>query len=998
MTMQQRSAHRPSTADTAAAWRRLEYIESRSGAVGTIPTTAHGTTSARTVSLDGPWRFRYAESPFVDAAEPVGPGTDVDGWPTIDVPAHWNLRGYGTPWYTNQFYPFQIDAPHVPDDNPTGVYVRDFASPAWADARTILRFDGIESIGQVWLNGTLVGVTRGSRLQHDFDITDLLDERGNRLVVRVHQWSAATYLEDQDMWWLPGIFRSVALHERPHGGVGDVVVHADYDHGDATGVLRVDAQPGAAVELPELGVTAVAGETIRLAAIEPWSAESPRRYTVVVRTDAETTTLLVGFRTVAVIDGRITVNGRPIMFRGVNRHEFDTRDGRALSRSAMEEDVRLMKLHNVNAVRTSHYPPAPEFLDLCDEYGLWVIDECDLETHGYVHQAWRDNPSDDPRWRDAFLDRIIRTVERDKNHPSVILWSLGNESDTGENLRAMAEWIRGRDRSRLIHYENDRACEYVDVSGEMYRSFDEIDAIGQRLEPVVPSATAASDERKRRLPFIHTEYAHAMGNGPGGLADYRDRYERYERCHGGFVWEWIDHGLLQHTPDGRPYFAYGGDFGEPIHDGTFVLDGLLFADRTPSPGLIDFKKVFEPFRISIDGGAADGALTHDAEIEVRNLHDIVDASGFAFDWRVLDDGVVVADGTLHVPSIAAGETVRVPVPTQARSIATSGEAVLTVAARTATDRPWAPAGHEVAWAQRVLAPAPSPAPRAAPSTTALARIGGADLVVGDARFDAVSGALRSLGGIAITTPPTVDLWRAPTSNDIAYDQATSQANDWRRAGLDALEFRVDELRRGDDTLVVHGRLGARGRAHGATVVTTWTANGPGAVDLEVRIDPVGTWPTTWPRVGVRLGIPSSFAAVEWYGFGPGEGYRDTRNALRLGRYASSVAGLQTPYAYPQENGARPDVRWLAISDGDRTLRVEAASAFGFTARPWTSEQLDRAQHPFDLVAGPETVITLDAAIDGIGSASCGPAPLPKDRLVPAPVVLSTRLVAEPATP
>jgi beta-galactosidase len=962
-----------------------KYIESVRPSEGTLPPRSSAATSARSVSLNGLWRFHFAQN--AGEAERADPRNAAQ-WPEIVVPGHWALQGWGKPWYTNQYYPFPVAAPSVPTANPTGTYVRAFHwAGDWAGSGVVLRFDGVESTARVWLNGHELGVTRGSRLQQDFDVTAQLREGANELVVRVHQWSGASYLEDQDMWWLAGIFRAVTLLERPAGGVGDVFVHADYDHEDGSGTLRVEADAAeAVVRIPELGVEVRVGHEVRVAAVEPWSAELPRLYDLEVSTATEIQRFRVGFRTVRIVEGVITVNGRPITFNGVNRHEFDPHSGRTLSRQAMEQDVRLMKTHNVNAVRTSHYPPAQEFLDLCDEYGLWVMDECDLETHGYVHQQWRNNPSDDPQWRDAFVDRMRRMVERDKNHASVILWSLGNEAHTGANLRAMAEWTRERDGSRPIHYVDDRACEYVDVLGLMYLSVDEVERIGRKADRIDESAQHDSvlDIARRELPFLHTEYAHAMGNGPGSLSDYRDVYEQYPRCQGGFVWEWIDHGLAATHTDGTPYYAYGGDYGEPIHDGPFVLDGLVFADRTPSPGLLEFKKVFEPVRIDIDPDAG--------HVRVRNLYDFRGLDGLECLWELADDGVVVEDGLLALGSVPAGDTAIVALPAL-RHASDTGELVLTVRVVTAGDETWAAKGHEVAWAQHVLS-----APQAAhggdavtpvaPQRVSGGHAGAGRITLGPATFRADTGDLLALGPIEFPTSPRIDLWRAPTSNDIGLGQAFSQEGAWRAAGLDVVQHDTRSVHVADDGLRVEVRSAPPGRAFGVTAVFTWQA-AAGAVSLTAAITPYGAWPTTWPRAGVRFALPAGYDSVAWYGYGPGEGYPDSSHAPRLGEHRATVRELQTPYPYPQENGSRPAVRRLDLLDGrGHGLRIKACSTFGFTARPWTSEQLDGARHTYDLAPGPHTVVTLDAALDGLGSASCGPPPLERYRLHPKPLTLS----------
>ncbi|MCU1658626.1 MAG: glycoside hydrolase family 2 barrel, partial [Pseudonocardiales bacterium] len=544
-----------------------------------VPPRSRLRSDAPELSLNGRWRFRYstrADRPADLAAVELDDAT----WDMIAVPAHWQLEGYGQPAYTNVQYPFPVDPPFVPDENPTGDYRRTFTVPPGfltESGRAVLRFDGVDSAFAVWVNGTEIGRSTGSRLAVEFDVTSALSGTGvNVLAVRVHQWSSASYLEDQDMWWLSGIFRDVTLQSRPANGIDDVFVHAGFDAATGAGMLRVETRGDAWLVVDELGVQTAANQSVTIENVQPWTAESPYLYDAVLATDAERVRLRIGFRTVAIVDGVFTVNGAPIKLRGVNRHEVDPDRGRSVTEADMLADVLLMKQHNINAVRTSHYPPHPHFLDLCDEYGLWVMDECDLETHGFFLNGWRNNPSDDPQWQQAMVDRMRRTVERDKNHPSIIMWSLGNESGTGRNLAAMADWARERDSSRPLHYEHDWSVPDVDVYSRMYATHKEVAEIASSSE--APLADPEADRRRRGMPFLQCEYAHAMGNGPGGLLEYQQLFESSERCLGGFVWEWIDHGLRQVDEAGRERWAYGGDYDEPIHDGNFVADGLVFPD------------------------------------------------------------------------------------------------------------------------------------------------------------------------------------------------------------------------------------------------------------------------------------------------------------------------------------------------------------------------------------------------------------------------------------
>ncbi len=936
---------------------------------GRRPPRAHAASDSARLPLNRQWRFALA---------PVATGlpddffrTDfADGdWGQLTVPGHWQLQGHGSPIYTNVTYPFPVDPPFVPDVNPTGGYRLTFDLPAdWPAGDAVLQFLGVDSAFTVWLNDTELGWSTGSRLTTEFDVGPLLRPTGNLLAVRVHQWSPASYLEDQDMWWLSGIFRDVTVIARPARAIDDFFVHADYDAADGSGSIRVDSSVPALLSVPELDLTDVpADEVHRLPAVDPWSAERPRLYDATLRTPDETIAFRIGFRTVAVTDGLITVNGRPILFRGVNRHEWNPDRGRSVTAEDMLADVLLMKRHNINAVRTSHYPPHPDFLALCDEYGLYVIDECDLETHGFFQNGWRRNPSDDPQWRPALLDRMSRTIERDKNHPAVIIWSLGNESGVGENLAAMADLTHRRDPGRLVHYEGDWDSGYVDMYSRMYPPHAEVDEIGRQEEP--STTDAGLDAHRRGLPFVLCEYVHAMGNGPGGILEYQQLFEKYPRCQGGFVWEWLDHGIRRTTPDGTDYFAYGGDFGEPVHDGNFVTDGLLFPDRTPSPALLEFKKVVEPVAIEVDAPAS--LLT------VINRHDHIDTSHLRFRWRHHGERGVLAEGVLEVPAVPAGNSTRVPVPALPTA---SGETWLTVSAVLAGDESWAAADHLVGVGQGQVSAAAGRSPaavRTAPDP---------------ALFDA-AGRLTRIGNLTVQGPQ-LDLWRAPTDNDRGGHAAPPVEPPWRAAGLHRLTHRVIDQVRDASSFTVRTRVAPAGADRAVLATYTWQSEGDALV-LRVEVEPVGEWPVVWPRLGLRMALPASIAAVEWFGRGPGEAYVDSTQAALVGTYRRTVEEWQTPYVYPQENGNRREVRWAELSGPDDGLRIEGAPTVELTVRRWTTEALDAARHTSELQADDAVHVNLDLAQQGLGSASCGPGVLPDYRLHPGPASWTVRFAALP---
>ncbi|MCJ0867789.1 glycoside hydrolase family 2 TIM barrel-domain containing protein [Streptomyces sp. AP-93] len=942
---------------------RDDYVEDVSPGRGALaPRAWYASSDANSMSLNGRWRLRVSPTADAEDGSFAEPGFDPATWAEVTVPGHWVLQGdgaFGLPIYTNYRYPFPVDPPRVPTENPTGDHLRVFDLPDnWpADGGATIRFDGVESCARVWLNGTDIGGFKGSRLPHEFTVGHLLKPSGNVLAVRVHQWSAGSYLEDQDQWWLPGIFRDVTLLHRPEGGVGDFFVHAPYDHGTGEGTLRVDSDVDGRVTVPALGIDAATGEAVTVA-VQPWSAEMPKLYDGELVTEGERVPLRIGFRTVELADGLIKINGKAVLFKGVNRHEWHPETGRALDLETMREDVLLMKRHNLNAVRTAHYPPHPAFLDLCDEYGLWVIDEADLETHGFIEQAWRDNPVDDDRWTPALLDRAARMVERDKNHPSVVIWSLGNEAGTGRGLTAMAEWIHGRDSSRLVHYEGDWNCRDTDMYSRMYPGHAEVERIGKELD--------GGAHKRRELPFILCEYGHAMGNGPGGIADYQRLFETYDRLQGGFIWEWIDHGI-KHPELG---YAYGGDFGEELHDGNFVCDGLVFPDRQPSPGLVEFKKVIEPVRIGGDSPAGTVGIT--------NGYDFADLSALTFEWSYQVDGETVETGPLSVPALAPGESadVKLPPPPAGHD---ADETQWTVRAVLAADTGWAPKGHEIAWGQFPLTTRPLPTinPTAQPVT------GDGVVTLGPASFDARTGALTAIGGVEVSGL-RLDVWRATTDNDDGADWQTGirNATVWRDYGLHRMQHRRDSVEPGEDALTVRTRVAPAAWEFGLTTVYRWTSDGD-RLRLTVSVRPDGEWPVPLPRLGVRFGLASA-TAVRWFGGGPGEGYPDTKSASRIGRHESTVDALQTPYVHPQENGARADVRWAEIGG----LRIEGDPEFFLSARRWTTEQLDEATHLTDLTPGDTVWVNLDHGLHGIGTASCGTGPLPQYHLQAEPTEFS----------
>jgi beta-galactosidase/beta-glucuronidase len=1020
--------------------------------------------------LDGVWKFRYAPSPSEAPAGFFEESFDVAGWDDIPVPSNWQMLGYGRPHYTNVNFPFPVDPPRVPSENPTGCYVRTFALPEeWSGRRILLRFEGVDSAFHVWVNGREVGFSKGSREPAEFDITGHVRPGENRLAASVYQWSDGTYCEDQDMWWLSGIFRDVYLLAAPPLHIYDLASRIDleghYVHGALTLRAKVDNYAATAAELCRLELRLLDAERqtvvrrrkelsvapgeqatlefqVRVENVHKWSAEDPYLYTALLTLkDAaggvqEVVPLKVGFRCIGIRDGQLLVSGVAIKFKGVNRHEHHPVLGRAVPLETMVQDIVLMKRHNINAVRTSHYPDDPRFYDLCDQYGLYLIDECDLETHGFGRlKDWKGNPADDPEWELACVDRMVRMVERDKNHPSVILWSLGNEAHFGRNHVAMAQRARELDPGRPIHYEGDRALKVADVFSSMYSPVDRMVLLGQGPEEEVVKAWKLTGSGYMSRPSILCEYAHAMGNGPGGLLEYwEDAFFKYDRLQGGFVWEWVDHGIRRFTADGKEYYAYGGDFGDEPNDGNFVCDGLVFPDRRPSPGLIEYKKVIQPVKVeAVDLSAGKFQLT--------NRYDFAGLDHLRLAWSVSADGKVVQQGTVPTPKVPArkARTVTIPYRLPERPVA-GAEYHVTLSFAMASDAPWASAGHEVAWAQFALPVSrgmavsamcptgvspvvgrgktpPSPsirADRALPMTVreegALLKVRGADF---ELTFDRVRGMISSWssqGQKLLSAGPRLNLWRAATDNDRSWDNAAA----WRNAYLHLLQHRVDgvevsELEGGGET--PPRRMGKMPMPRGKAVRIvarvrvappvldkaylcdySYTVYGSGEVLLEMHGVPQGEWPATLPRIGLQMTVPLALDRFRWLGLGPGESYPDSRQAGRVGLWSAGLDELYTPYVFPQENGNRSDVRWVSLTN-ERGMGLLAIGCptMNFSAHRFATMDLEKARHTCELVPRDEITLNLDYRHNGLGSASCGPGPWPQYLLKPEEFRFAVRL-------
>ena len=955
--------------------------------------------------LDGRWSFWYARG---EQEVPEGfYGTDYQGephWGKMPVPGVWQMNGYGRNQYTNIAYPFPYDPPRVPDEAPIGLYRREFTvPPLWAenDRRILVCFDAVDSAFTVYINGQEAGFSKGAHLGAEFDITDMVQTGSNLLALEVYGLSDGSYLEDQDKWRMSGILRDVYLLALPKIHVRDAVTRTEFLDGGSTGRLHIGAwiynhseadcvsdyklyahlyDQGArigAAGAEDIRIDAGNEErvelTIDVPGVQPWSAETPHLYTLLLLLEddmgntAEVERMDVGFRTVEVRDGRLLLNGAAIKLKGVNRHECHPTLGAVVSVSAMLRDITLMKAHNINGVRTSHYPDDSRWYALCDQYGLYVIDEADLETHGDGAHGYP--LSDDPAWREAYVDRAARMVLRDRNHPCVLFWSLGNESGFGENHRAMAEAVRSLDGTRPLHYCEAGEDPLVDIVSRMYPEVEDLKREGARTD----------DGR----PFFLCEYAHAMGNGPGNLKVYWDAIYQSPRLLGGCVWEWADHGLLAERRDGKFGYAYGGDFGDAPNDGNFCIDGLCWPDRTPHPGLLELKKVYQPVLVeAVD--LRKGLVRITNRYAFRNLDETFYAT-----YRVTTEGLRALQRDLELPKgFGPGQTREVeleyPLPI-------AGESFLELAFTLRHDESFAPKGTEMAWEQL-----PLPTPRVPTLYNPLSLGESLKVTETDAHTLSIAGGEFSLefslrtgemlhaihdGQDVVVRAPHPVFFRAPTDNDARLAKA------WREVGLDRLKPRVESVswQKMDEGVVClesESVYSADAVDPALRVRVRWTISASGCERVDVTFQPLRELPDL-PRLGMQMTMPRRYDHVIWYGRGPHESYPDRKESARLGIHRSTVREQHVPYIRPQENGAKADCRWAAVTDvmgqGWMFMAVPGEQ-FSFTVHDYTDEQLLAARHDDELPRGGDTVVSIDMAQGGLGSNSCGPGPLKPYRL------------------
>lgn len=945
--------------------------------------TAFYKDSQKKISLNGEWAFKYVDAPEL-SPEGFEQSGACEGWDKIDVPSVWQLRGYDKMHYTDVLYPFPVNPPHVPDENPTGIYKKTVVlDEQWMEKDTVLKFHGVDSAFDVWVNGNHVGFGKVSRLPSEFDITGFVKTGENDITVRVYKWSDGTYLEDQDMWWLSGIYRDVELINEEKNAVLDLRVNGtlddSYKNGFFTaGITMKQAGTNLGWKLSYKGKTVLEGELVsegkdicieaEIPEVHTWTAETPELYEFTVMTENQEVTVRCGFRKIEIKDKNFRVNNQVILLNGVNHHDYNPREGRRVTREQMESDIRLMKQYNINAVRCSHYPANEYFYDLCDEYGLYVIDEADLECHGF---EWVENYTwitDDETWKDAYVDRSVRMVKRDRNHPSIIMWSMGNESAFGCNFRSAAEAIRELDDTRLVHYEGDFEAEVTDVYSTMYTRLKGLKEI-------------AEYQIKGDKPHVMCEYGHAMGNGPGGLKAYQDMYRKYKRLQGGFLWEWYDHGIYTEEKD-KKYYKYGGNYGDFPTNGNFCIDGILMPDRTPSPGMEEYKQIIAPVEIT----AVEGSMN---KLQIRNYYDFLNLDTTTLYWEVKAEDQMIQDGTVEGLSVAPHEGKIIALPITAFELQENTDYYLNLTVCQKEERNYAPAGYEI---KKVQIPMQIRKDGFSVRETAdklQVTEGQGVLTVENSRvtakFSTVFGKLISFGKDGkeyLTEGPRMNVYRATIDNDM-YKKEDWMNKYFIQKPVEETEY-VSCLKEDDKVIVRIGTFfSCYNQSWGFECDYTYTVYSCGQMKVEIQGKAVQRGklePAFLPRIGVIMKGNKNFQKTMWYGMGPGESYVDSKAASIMGIYENTVDGMMTDYVFPQENGHHEQVKWFRIGDGKDGLLCKMEEKLGLNLANYTDESLEKAQHPFEIEKADDVIIHLDYRQSGLGSNSCGEEQLEENKV------------------
>ena len=958
----------------------------------------HREESDRMQLLNGTWKFQYFNSIY-DVQEPFfEKDYDTENFDEIQVPSVWQMAGYDTHQYTNIRYPFPFDPPYVPQDIPCGTYAHTFVYHKDENApKAFLNFEGVDSCFYVWINGSYVGYSQVSHMTSEFDITDLLRDGENSIAVLVMKWCDGSYLEDQDKFRMSGIFRDVYILKRPKQAISDYHIKTRIEdmlakveiemkfYSPLNVKISIEDRNGAVVALGSIAEEGTA--VLEIASPELWNTENPYLYKLILETENEVIVDHIALRKVEIKDQVIYLNGQKIKFRGVNRHDSDPVTGFTISLEQITTDLTLMKQHNFNAIRSSHYPNAPFFYEMCDKYGFMVIDEADIEAHGPFmiyrkedtdynrFKRWNEKIADDPVWEEAIVDRVKLMVERDKNRFCIVMWSMGNESAYGCNFEKALEWTKNFDPDRITQYESARYRNYDETYD--YSNLD----VYSRMYPALSEIQEYLDKDGSK-PFLLVEYCHSMGNGPGDFEDYFQMIQDNDKMCGGFVWEWCDHAIAHGTAEnGKTIYAYGGDHGEEIHDGNFCMDGLVYPDRTVHIGLLEYKNVYRPVRV-VSYDKESGELVLHNYMDFDDLKDYVKIS-----YELTQDGLVISKGKLAEVSVAPhseGKTnLKVNVPE-------NGKCYLKLIYHLKKEMPLLEENHILGFdeievsqkdakcqlAEKWLEKTATDSELQVNEDDTQIHIKGREFSYTIDRRTALFTEMKFAGREYLNHPMELNIWRAPTDNDM-YIKA-----EWKKAHYDKAYTRAYT------TEVVQGKHGVKIVSHASVVAETvqkildvtitWKIDATGKIDADIEATKDGEFPDL-PRFGVRMFLDKKLSDARYFGMGPQESYRDKHQAASHGLYRANVSDLHEDYIRPQENGSHYDCGYVELNNSRYGIAAFSGSTFSFNASYYTQEELEKKTHNYELTESDSVVLCVDYALNGIGSNSCGPVVLDQYR-------------------
>ena len=958
----------------------------------------HREESDRMQLLNGTWKFQYFNSIYDIQDSFFEKNYDTENFDEIQVPSVWQMAGYDTHQYTNIRYPFPFDPPYVPQDIPCGAYVHNFEySRDEKASKAFLNFEGVDSCFYVWINGSYVGYSQVSHMTSEFDVTDVLQDGTNTVAVLVMKWCDGSYLEDQDKFRMSGIFRDVYILKRPKQAISDYHIKTRIEdmlakveiemkfYSPLNVKISIEDRNGAVVALGSIAEEGTA--VLEIASPELWNTENPYLYKLILETENEVIVDHIALRKIEIKDQVIYLNGQKIKFRGVNRHDSDPVTGFTISLEQITTDLTLMKQHNFNAIRSSHYPNAPFFYEMCDKYGFMVIDEADIEAHGPFmiyrkedtdynrFKRWNEKIADDPVWEEAIVDRVKLMVERDKNRFCIVMWSMGNESAYGCNFEKALEWTKNFDPDRITQYESARYRNYDETYD--YSNLD----VYSRMYPALSEIQEYLDKDGSK-PFLLVEYCHSMGNGPGDFEDYFQMIQDNDKMCGGFVWEWCDHAIAHGTAEnGKTIYAYGGDHGEEIHDGNFCMDGLVYPDRTVHTGLLEYKNVYRPARV-ISYNKESGELVLHNYMDFDDLKDYVKIS-----YELTQDGLVISKGILPEFSVAPhgeGKTnLKINVPE-------NGKCYLKLIYHLKKELPLLDEDHILGFDEIEVSKEDTKcklAEKWIPKTVVDSElqvnendtqihIKGREFAYTIDKRTALFTEMKFAGREYLNHPMELNIWRAPTDNDMYIK------SEWKKAHYDKAYTRAYT------TEVVQGKHGVKITSHASVVAETvqkildvtitWKIEAAGKIDADIAVTKDDEFPDL-PRFGVRMFLDKKLSAVRYFGMGPQESYCDKHQAASHGLYRADVGDLHEDYIRPQENGSHYDCEYVELNNSRYGIVASAEKAFSFNASYYTQEELEKKTHNYELIESDSVVFCVDYALNGIGSNSCGPVVLEQYR-------------------